>query len=110
MAYSDETREGEPFALPDVEHFHVSDTEAKENGHRAVNEGAFFDEEHIGNLTEAGWYWWACFPGCLPHVGNDGEPWGPFETEAEAIEDALRRAERTLNQWTERLYSQGGRK
>lgn len=32
----------------------------------------------------AGWYWWACFPGCLP----DGEPNGPFATEAEAIADA----------------------
>lgn len=31
-----------------------------------------------------GWYWWACYPGCLP----DGEPIGPFETEADAIADA----------------------
>ena len=31
-----------------------------------------------------GWYWWACFPGCLP----DGDPSGPFETEQEAIKDA----------------------
>lgn len=28
-----------------------------------------------------GWYWWACFPGCLP----DGDPAGPFETEQDAI-------------------------
>lgn len=32
----------------------------------------------------AGFYWWACFPGCLP----DGEPCGPFFTEEEAIENA----------------------
>ena len=32
----------------------------------------------------AGWYWWACFPGCLP----DGEPMGPFESEQAAIEAA----------------------
>jgi len=31
-----------------------------------------------------GFYWWACFPGCLP----DGDPCGPFFTEAEAIADA----------------------
>lgn len=31
-----------------------------------------------------GWYWWACFPGCLP----DGDPMGPFDTEADAIADA----------------------
>ena len=32
----------------------------------------------------AGWYWHACFPGCIP----DGEPSGPFGTEKEAIRDA----------------------
>lgn len=31
-----------------------------------------------------GWYWQACFPGCLP----DGDPMGPFETEEQALEDA----------------------
>jgi hypothetical protein len=34
--------------------------------------------------AEPGWYWWACFPGCLP----DGEAFGPYETEAEAQESA----------------------
>lgn len=34
-------------------------------------------------LAQDGWYWWACFEGCLP----DGEPNGPFETKKEAIED-----------------------
>ena len=34
--------------------------------------------------TRAGWFWWACFPGCIP----DGEPCGPFETESAAIADA----------------------
>ena len=33
-----------------------------------------------------GWYWWPCFPGCLP----DNEfPNGPFESEDEAIANAL---------------------
>jgi hypothetical protein len=40
------------------------------------------DEE--GTPLEPGFYWWACFPGCLP----DGEPSGPYQTEEEAIEDA----------------------
>jgi hypothetical protein len=40
-------------------------------------------EEAYG-LAAPGWYWWACFPGCLP----DGEPNGPFTTEQEAIDDA----------------------
>jgi hypothetical protein len=33
----------------------------------------------------AGWYWQACFPGCLP----DSDPMGPFPTEEEAMADAL---------------------
>jgi hypothetical protein len=33
---------------------------------------------------EPGWYWNACFPGCMP----DGEAIGPFETEALAMADA----------------------
>ena len=33
----------------------------------------------------AGVYWWACFPGCLP----DSDASGPFDTEKDALEDAL---------------------
>ena len=32
----------------------------------------------------AGWYWWSCFPGCLPN----GDPSGPYATEQAAIDDA----------------------
>jgi hypothetical protein len=32
------------------------------------------------------WYWWACFPGCLPDTLD--EPTGPFNTADEAIENA----------------------
>ena len=31
-----------------------------------------------------GFYWWACFPGCMP----DGDPVGPFSSEDEAVKDA----------------------
>lgn len=34
--------------------------------------------------TFEGWYWQACFPGCLP----DGDPMGPFNSEADAMNDA----------------------
>lgn len=37
-----------------------------------------------GKAAMPGWYWWACFPGCLP----DGDPSGPFKTEQDAINDA----------------------
>lgn len=33
----------------------------------------------------AGVYWRACFPGCLP----DSDAFGPFDTEKDALEDAL---------------------
>ena len=31
-----------------------------------------------------GWYWWSCFPGCLP----DGDPNGSFNTSRQAHTDA----------------------
>lgn len=37
-----------------------------------------------GTLIRCGFYWQACFPGCLP----DGEPMGPFRSEAAAVRDA----------------------
>ncbi len=37
-----------------------------------------------GEPVAPGWYWWACFPGCLP----DGEANGPFASEQDAIDDA----------------------
>ena len=69
MYYSDKSRENDPHALPNVEVFYV--------GH---NERLLSDM----GLVYAGYYWWSCFPGCLP----DGEPNGPFATEAEALADA----------------------
>lgn len=36
-----------------------------------------------------GWYWWACWPGCMP----DGEAHGPFETEQAAIDDVMNLAD-----------------
>lgn len=42
------------------------------------------EAETPGEYLPEGWYWWSCCPGCLP----DGDAIGPFETEAEAEEDA----------------------
>jgi hypothetical protein len=38
-----------------------------------------------GKPVNEGYYWWACWPGCMP----DGEPSGPFKSEELAIADAL---------------------
>ncbi len=42
------------------------------------------DCETTNELTDRGWFYWFCFPGCLP----DSEPFGPFATEDEALDDA----------------------
>jgi hypothetical protein len=75
--YSDPARESEPYALPDVEVFGVSQMEVNYNL-------ANLDHADEYTITEPGWYWWSCLPGCLP----DSDPYGPFATEAEAIADA----------------------
>ena len=69
QAYSDPSRENDPHnALPDVEVW------------KEIWPGDWYE----GKRLEPGWYWWTCFPGCLP----DSDPSGPFETEAEALADA----------------------
>lgn len=70
--YSDPKRASDPHALPDVEVFALDGS---------INDDVHDDE---GKPLAPGWYWWACFPGCLP----DGDPVGPFATEQEAIDDA----------------------
>lgn len=71
QAYSNPERENDDYALPDVEIFYFN--------------GAPDDlTNEDGEPLEAGWYYWSCFPGCLP----DSEPIGPFKTEAEALADA----------------------
>lgn len=42
------------------------------------------DGHGMANTEEPGWYWWTCFPGCMP----DGESNGPFRTSYLAYVDA----------------------
>ena len=74
QAYSDPSREDDPHALPDVEVFYRTAT--------ALSADGWLDGD--GDTMGEGWYWWSCFPGCMP----DGDPVGPFPTEAEALSDA----------------------
>ena len=77
--YSDTTRADEQSALPDVEVFYMS-------------QGEIDDLERDGEETELheeGWYFWSCFPGCLP----DSDPVGPFTSEQLAV-DAARESNR----------------
>ena len=77
MHYSDPKRENDPYALPDIEVFY----DDADIGH-ARNYARNYDSE--GDPVAPGWYWWSCFPGCLP----DGDATGPFATEEEALADA----------------------
>lgn len=60
--YSDPKRANDPHAMPNVEVFQM-----------------YNSSDHC-----LGWFWHACFPGCLP----DSDLFGPFDTEAEAVADA----------------------
>lgn len=69
--YSHPEREDNPHALPDAEVFYNSGS----------GRGALRGDQD--EIMPRGWYYWFCFPGCLP----DGEPIGPFNTEQDAIDD-----------------------
>ena len=59
--------------------------------HEMENPEAEYYEDEESHL-ETGWYWWWCFPGCLP----DSEPFGPFENNTEARNDAKREASESV--------------
>lgn len=97
--YFDPARANDPHALPDAETFRGYAHQCSKCEHEQAlfpdYYGLLYQESEacdscgsVGTLkvqdTKAKWYWQACFPGCLP----DGEPKGPFATEADAIADA----------------------
>ena len=100
QAYSDPTRETDPHALPDLEIFQLTADEVAASGmyedeqyeymkrhefrlasmnsrDRQAMLDAMVDELGI----EGGWFYWYCFPGCLP----DSPPFGPFDSPETAI-------------------------
>lgn len=99
--YSRPSRRSDPYSLPDVETFRLTAREVAERDEDTIHEymkrhefrlaafnsrdrermfDAMIEEENI----TGGWFWWSCFPGCMP----DSDPFGPFATEAEAVADA----------------------
>lgn len=95
--YSDETREDEPTALPDVETFKGYQAECRSCGQAQPMfpdyYGLLYQNEPCTECgskdlrvtdTKIRWYYWFCFPGCLP----DSDPIGPFDSEADALADA----------------------
>ena len=55
------------------ETIYLTDSECKE-----------FNEQYEDDNYTAGFYWWFTLPGCMP----DSDPYGPFESDTEAIVDA----------------------
>jgi len=68
-------------------YYKFKDSDGNEFGSFEVfesSQSAGYVEDEDGAPMADGFYWWACFPGCLP----DGDPSGPFASEEEAINDA----------------------
>lgn len=88
QAYSDPSREFDPYSLPDIEVFYVSYQEFLQADPGTWMYNYMYEDGGLSNVQRAsdlkGWYWWCCFPGCLP----DGDPVGPFCTEDAALTDA----------------------
>lgn len=72
--YVNEERRDEPHALPDVEVFEIT--------HPKQMELEEFDGKKV--WLEPGWYYRYGMPGYLP----DSDPFGPFGSYDEALEDA----------------------
>lgn len=99
QAYSDPSRETDPYALPDIEVFQLTAEETVELDEDLMRDACKrFPPATMNSRDRAkaiawavaesgatgGWFWHACFPGCIP----DSEPIGPFATRAEALADA----------------------
>ena len=84
--YSDPTREEDPHALPDVEVFYISVQDVIDADPDSWLGNAILADEATPTTARdlAGWYFWFCFPGCMP----DSDPNGPYATELDAINAA----------------------
>jgi len=93
QAYSDPSRASDPHALPDTEVYSANYADCPECGYTQEVDAARVNPCEDCGCDEAcdpwpnpgfGYFWVACFPGCMP----DSDPVGPFATEAEALADA----------------------
>lgn len=100
--YSNPKRASDPYALPDVEVWRDRITVIKcRCGDYEVHEESItvlsadedvhcpscdklVSRQDVEFTGRQGWFWWSCLPGCLP----DSSPFGPFESEQEALTDA----------------------
>lgn len=90
--YSDPKRASDPHALPNVETFRMAYADCPYCTTTNCEDG--LGDYHCDScqrgrkgytakdstMTGIGWFYWYCFPGCLP----DSDPFGPFDTEEDA--------------------------
>ena len=103
--YLDQKRANDPYYLPSVEIYQMTDEEALELGNyedEVYEMGKRYEYrlasmntrvrskmidaliEEIGSDNLGGYYWRICLPGCMP----DSDPSGPFKTWEDALKDA----------------------
>lgn len=101
QVYSDPTRADDPHALPNIETFVSTYGHCRQCGMLVLGIAGYQHSQWqscpdcsdhsvacgkgiVVILNKTGWFYWFCFPGCIP----DSDAIGPFSTEAEAIADA----------------------
>lgn len=99
--YSDPSRANDTWSLPDIETFQLTAREVAERDEDMIHEymkrrefrlasmnsrdrEKMFDAMIEEECIEGGWFYWFCFPGCMP----DSDANGPYETEALAVKAA----------------------
>lgn len=105
QVYSSPDRESDTYACPDVEVFQLTAHEVAELAEDDIHEFMRRHEFRLANMNRrtreamfdamvdelgitGGWFYWYCFPGCLP----DSSPFGPYASAAEAKQAAINAA------------------
>lgn len=100
QAYSDPSRADDPHALPDLEVFQLTAAEVaaspayedeqyefmRRHEFRLASMNSRIRDKMLDAMIDelgitGGYFYWYCFPGCLP----DSDPVGPFATHDEAL-------------------------
>jgi hypothetical protein len=96
--YSDPSREGDKWSLPDCEVFQLTAREVAERDEDLIHQYMRRHEFRLASMNsatrekmfdamiedegiEGGWFYWFCLPGCMP----DSEPFGPYKTRDDAV-------------------------
>lgn len=94
QAYSNPKRANDPYALPDLEVWRDAIAEytcrcgvydiPAEYAAEALCPSCERSGGTIAETARKAWWYWFCFPGCMP----EGDVCGPFASKADALADA----------------------